>query len=55
MAKDPIVEEIRRNRQELAKQFDYELGAIVEDARKRQHGRGKKVVSLAKRGRNRTT
>ncbi len=52
MAKDPIVDEIRKNRRELAKQFDYDLRAIVEDAQRRQRGPGKEVVSLAKRGKN---
>jgi len=46
MVKDPIVDEIRRHRREIAKQFGYDLRAIVADARKRQRGHGKKVVSL---------
>jgi len=51
MAKDPIIDEIRCHRQEIAEQFDYDLRAIIADARKRQKIRGKKVVSLApKRG-----
>lgn len=48
MIRDPIVDEIRKNRQELARQFDYDLRAIIEDARKRQRGRGKKIISPAK-------
>ena len=47
MAKDLIIDEIRRHRQEIAEQFDYDLRAIIADARKRQKRHGKKVVSLA--------
>lgn len=54
MAKDPIVDEIRRHRKEIAEQFGYDLQAIIADARKRQKTHGKKVVSLARRRRNRT-
>ena len=54
MAKDPIIDEIRCHRQEIAKQFDYDLRAIIADARKRQKMRGKKVVSLARTRRKRT-
>jgi len=48
MRKDPIVEEIRRNRQELAARFNYDLRAIIADAQRRQQARGKKVVSFAR-------
>ncbi len=54
MAKDPIIDEIRRHRQEIAKQFDYDLRAIIADARKRQKTHGKKVVSLARTRKKRT-
>jgi hypothetical protein len=54
MAKDPIIDEIRRHRQEIAEQFDYDLRAIIADARKRQKTHGKKVVSLARARRKRT-
>lgn len=33
---DPIVEEVRRIRQEYAAEFDYDLEAIFEDVRKHQ-------------------
>ena len=33
MLADPIVEEVRRARQEYAKQFDYDLHAIAADLR----------------------
>lgn len=45
--KDPIIDEIRRHRKETAEEFDYDLRAIIADARKRQKTRGKKVVSFA--------
>jgi hypothetical protein len=54
MARDPIVEEIRRNRQELAKRFDYDLRSIIEDARKRQEAGGKTVVSFTRDKKTRT-
>ena len=42
---DPIVEEIRRIRDEHAKRFDYDLHALCEDIRERQSLSGCKVVS----------
>jgi hypothetical protein len=54
MAKDPIVDEIRKHRKEIAEQFGYDLRAIIADARKRQRGHGKKVVSLARTRKKRT-
>ena len=42
---DPIVEEIRRIRDEHAKKFNYDLHAICEDFRKRQRLSGRTVVS----------
>jgi hypothetical protein len=48
MAKDPIIDEIRRHRQEIAARFGYDLRAIIADAHKRQKRQGKKVVSLAR-------
>lgn len=45
MWKDPIVEEVRKIRNRLAKQFNYDLRAIIEDARQRQYNSGGKVVS----------
>ncbi|MCU0913718.1 MAG: hypothetical protein MUC88_04035 [Planctomycetes bacterium] len=54
MERDPIIDEIRKHRREIAEQFDYDLRAIIADARKRQKGRGKNVVSLA-RGRKKRT
>lgn len=54
MTKDPIIDEIRKNRKEIAERFNYNLRAIIMDARKRQKRRGKKVVSFA-RGRKKRT
>ena len=45
MWQDPIVEEIRRIRDEHAKKFNYDLHAICEDFRKRQLLSGRTVVS----------
>jgi hypothetical protein len=49
MRLDPIVEEIRRIRDEYAKQFDDDLHAICEDIRKRQVSSGRKMVSRSPR------
>lgn len=46
MWKDPIVEEIRRHREQYAAQFNYDLHAICEDLRSLQGKDGRKVVSL---------
>ncbi len=54
MVKDPIVDEIRKHRQEIAERFGYDLRAIIADARKRQKGHGKKVVSLVRTRKKRT-
>ncbi|HEY3319169.1 MAG TPA: hypothetical protein VGP72_01675 [Planctomycetota bacterium] len=51
MLEDPIVAEVRRIRDELAARFNYDLDAIVRDARKRQKTSGHKVVNLGKRRR----
>lgn len=45
--KDPIVESVRKARQEHAKQFNYDLHAICEDLRSKQKDCGHEVVSLA--------
>ncbi len=54
MMRDPIIAEIRKNRQELAARFDFDLGAIIADAQKRQRGRGKRVVSFSRIGKKKT-
>ncbi|MBI2864879.1 MAG: hypothetical protein HYX94_10010 [Chloroflexi bacterium] len=47
MAKDHIVEEVRRVRQEQAAKYDFDIKAILAAAKKRQRQSGHKVVSLA--------
>ena len=49
MWRDPIVEEIRKIREEHAARFNYDIDAIVADIRKRQEEGGHKVVSLPPR------
>jgi hypothetical protein len=44
MKLDPIVEEVHRTREAIAKRFNNNLGAICADARKRQTTGGRKVV-----------
>lgn len=45
MWQDPIVEEIRRVRDEHAKKFGYDLHEICKDFRKKQAESGRKIVS----------
>ena len=45
--KDPIVEEVRKARAAHAKQFDYDLKAIVRDLKKHEQQEGRKVVSFS--------
>ncbi len=49
MSSDPIVAEIRRIREELAAKFNYDTGAIVEDARQRHTAGDRKVIRLPPR------
>ena len=52
MFTDPIVEEVRRVRQEYAKQFNYDLHAIADDLRKQERQHAERLVSFpAKRPR----
>ena len=44
--KDHIVEEVRQIRDRQAAKFNYDVDAILEDARKREGESGHKVVSL---------
>ena len=46
MPKDPIVDEVRRIRQEQAAKYNFDVKAIVEAARKRQRRSKRKVVSF---------
>ena len=47
MWRDEIVEEIHRIRREHAARFNYDIAAIVADAKRRQDEGGRKVVSFA--------
>ena len=46
---DPIVEEIRKYREQYAAKFNYDLAAICKDLRERQATCGREVVSRAPR------
>ena len=47
MARDYIVEEVRRIREQQAAKHAFDVGAILAAARKRQRRSGRKVVSPA--------
>ena len=49
MAKDYIVEEVRRIRTEQAAKHDFNIKSILAAAKKRQRRSGRKVVSLTHR------
>jgi hypothetical protein len=49
MWKDPVVEEVRKIRQQHAKRFNYDLRAIVDDLRKQQEQSGRKYVQFEPR------
>ncbi len=44
--RDPIVEEVRKARDEYAKKFNYDLDAICRDLQEKQGKDGRKVVSF---------
>ena len=46
---DEIIEEVWREKEELAKEFHYDLNALAEELRKRSKESGRKVVNLTKR------
>jgi hypothetical protein len=46
MWKDPIVEEVRKIREEHAARFAYDLKAIYEDLKETERRSGRKTVSL---------
>jgi hypothetical protein len=46
MWKDPIVEEVRKVREEHAARFDYDLVRIFHDLKEQEQQSGRKVVSL---------
>jgi hypothetical protein len=47
MLKDPIVDEVRRIREEQAAKYGFDVRAILTAAKKRQGRSGRKVVSFA--------
>lgn len=47
MWKDPIVEEVRRIREEHAARFGYDLKAIYDDLKETERQSGRKIVSLS--------
>lgn len=49
MNEDAIIEEIRQIRSEYAKKFDYDIHAMVEDAKRHQHDDGRNMVDLPPR------
>jgi len=49
MAADTIVAEVRQARDTLAKRFNYDLRAMLKDARERQAVGGREVVSFPPR------
>lgn len=48
--RDPIVEEVRRAREEYAAKFDFDLRRIGEDLRRQQEESGDPVVSFSREG-----
>jgi len=47
MWNDPIVEEVRKIREEHAARFDYDLERIFQDLKEQERQSGRKVVSLS--------
>jgi len=46
---DPIVEEIRATRHELAERFDNDLSRIIADVRRQEEESGREYISLPPR------
>jgi len=49
MAKDSIIAEVRQAREELPKRFNYDLRAMIQDARDRQPASGRCVIAFPPR------
>jgi hypothetical protein len=47
--RDPIVDEVRKAREDYARQFNFDLDAICRDLRQKQQTSGVQFVSLPKR------
>ncbi len=54
MFTDPIVDEVRRVRQEYARQFNYDLRAIAADLRKQEQHHMERLISFPTKLRRRT-
>ncbi len=50
MWRDEIVEQIHKVRREQAARFNYDISAMLADAKKRQDERGRHVVSFRRHG-----
>jgi hypothetical protein len=46
MSKDPIVDEVRRVREDLAAKYGFDVRAILAASKKRQDRSNRKIVSL---------
>jgi len=51
---DEIIREVWRAKDELAKQFNYDMEALAAELRKRQKESGRKVVNLEKESADQT-
>ena len=49
MYDDPIAEEVRKTRERLAEEHNFDVGAIFEDLRKQQSTLGKRLVRRRQR------
>ncbi|MBF0137303.1 MAG: hypothetical protein H7833_17445 [Magnetococcus sp. DMHC-1] len=49
MWKDPIIEEIRKTREEYASRFNYDLDAIYKDLKRSEKESGRKTVTFRPR------
>ncbi len=54
MFTDPIVEEVRRVREEYAKRFNYDVHAIADDLRKQEQQHPERLVSYPAKRRRKT-
>jgi hypothetical protein len=54
MWEDPIVAEVRKIRDEIARKFNYDLRAMFEDARRRERKSGHPIASPRRRRRAKT-
>jgi hypothetical protein len=52
---DPVVTEVRENRELLAAKFKYDIKAIICDVKKREKKSGHKIVYLNRNKKNRPT